>query len=124
MTTPTPFEIAESGGVRVATNGKVRVLMYLAEGGKMFKRRAVGVSTAKPAGEMAVPQLNALSSQLLANPAMPPEVVAEALRKLADSVAPKTVVTPKAEWAVVELDGVRVYVTGEDVIVTRQDMTP
>lgn len=118
-----PFEIATKDSVQVATNGKVTVTRFLDEGGAMFKRRAVTVSTAPPLGEGLIPQLNQLSTDLLKNSSIPAEQIAARLRELADRMVP-AVPVPKAEWAVVRLDGVSVYISDTDVLVTRRDLTP
>lgn len=127
MTTPTPaqpvpFEIVEvSPGHRVASNGGVS-LSLLDPGGRLFRRRGVVGLATKPAAEVVLPQLNGLAGELVANPAMPAEEVAARLLALAGLVpvaAPKRV-----EWAVAELDGVRVYTDGSAIVVTKQDLMP
>lgn len=119
---PVPFEIVEvAPGHRVASNGGIS-LSLLDDGGRLFRRRGVvGLST-RPAAEVVLPQLNGFAGELLANPAMPAEEVAARLLALAGLVpvaAPKRV-----EWAVAELDGVRVYTDGSAIVVTKQDLMP
>lgn len=123
-TPPTPFEIAERDGIRVATNGALTVTAFDAEGPRVFRRRAASVTTFKPPGEDMLPKLNELASRLLANPAMSPDEVSNALRGLADSIAPPPQTSMAAEWAVVQLNGVNVYVFDGNVIVTTQDLYP
>lgn len=124
MNAPVPFEIVAKDGVRVASNGSISVTVFDDEGAKLFRRRAASVSTFKPPSEDMVPKLNALASDLLSRPDMPPEEVAAALRALADNVAPAPKIAMNAEWAVAEIDGVRAYVTQHGIIVTKRDLTP
>lgn len=121
---PAPFEIAESDGVRVASNGAatLTVLADLAGTGRLFRRRAQKGINVKPAAEAAIPLLNQLAGELLADLSLPGHVVAERIRAIADAVQPEP---PKnVEWAVAEVDGLRVYFDGCDVVVTRADLTP
>lgn len=119
---PPAFEIVEAGpGHRVASNGALS-LSLLAEGGRLFRRRGVVGLASKPAGELVLPQLNALAGELLANPTMPADEMIGRLLALAGLVP---VTKPRRiEWAVAELDGVRVYTDGAAVIVTKQDLMP
>lgn len=119
---PVPFEIVEvAPGHRVASNGGMS-LSLLDAGGRLFRRRGVVGMATKPAGEVVLPQLNAFAGELLANPAMPAEEVAARLLALA-GIVPVTA-PRRVEWAVAELDGVRVYTDGSAVIVTRQELMP
>jgi hypothetical protein len=119
---PPAFEIVEAGpGHRVASNGAIS-LSLLDAGGRLFRRRGVVGMATKPAGEMVLPQLNGLAGELLANPAMPADEVVGRLLALAGLVP---ITKPRRiEWAVAELDGVRVYTDGSAVIVTKQDLMP
>lgn len=121
MAQPTPFEIVEHGGVRVASNG-VASLSLLDAGGLLFRRRGVrGLQTA-PAAEVLIPQLNQLAGELLANPET---TAAEAVARVMAIAGTVRFAEPEhSEWAVAELDGVRVYHDGSNVIVTREDLTP
>ena len=57
---PVPFEIIEQDkGMRVASNGTLRMMVLGAEG-KLFRRRAITGIQAKPAAEMLIPLLNGL----------------------------------------------------------------
>lgn len=121
MNQPVPFEIIEQDTVRVASNGTVRLSM-LDPAGRLFKRRGVSGLAMKPAAEVLIPQLNAFAGELLANPAMP---AADAVaRMLAIAGLVPTAEPQKHEWAVAELDGVRVYTDGTSVVVTKQDLMP
>lgn len=81
MQTPAPFEIVPAGDAVVASNGQATMQIKVAEGGRLFRRRAVRVN--KSLGTQAA-----------------------------------------VEWAVAELDGVRAYFDGANVVVTRADLTP
>lgn len=123
MADPTPFEIASAGEVVVADNGSMTVTMFAPEGGRLFKRRAVKVQPQSPAAEQVLPKLNQLAGDLLHGGAsMTPADVAVRLRALADEIKPAD--AEHFEWAVAELDGVRAYCDGKNVIVTRQDLYP
>lgn len=76
-----PFEIADAGDMRVATNGQATLQIHAPEGGRVFRRRAVRLNRT-------------------------------------------TGVQACVEWAVAELDGVRVYFDGTNVVVTRRDLMP
>lgn len=123
-TPPVAFEIVEKDGIRVATNGRVTVTAFDAEGAKIFRRRKASVTTFKPPGEDMLPKLNGLASRLLDNPSMTAEEVGEALRTLADGIAPPPKTTMQSEWCVVSLNGVNVYVFDGGVIVSTKDMYP
>ncbi len=119
---PVPFEIIEQDkGMRVASNGTLRMMVLGAEG-KLFRRRAITGIQAKPAAEMLIPLLNGLATDLLAQPDMPAQEAVSRLLALAGLVP---ITEPKRqEWAVAELNGVRVYTDGANVVVTTQEMTP
>lgn len=121
---PVPFEIVQGNGVRVASDGVIRLTVFDDEGATLLKRRAVSVKAGSPPGESALPRLNALATEVLANPAMGGDEVAKRLRELADSIDTKPQIKPKAEWVYAKLDNVYVYVSREGVLVTRRDMTP
>lgn len=76
-----PFEIVTAGEGQVASNGQATLQIQLAEGGRLYRRRAVKLNKA-------------------------------------------TGVQSRVEWAVAELDGVRVYFDGANVVVTRRDLNP
>ena len=119
---PEPFDIVTApNGLRVASNGALR--MTLAEtDGRLFRRRGVkGLATSAPA-EQILPLLNAFAGEIVADPSMSAGAVVARLMALAGTVH---IAEPQhVEWAVAELDGVRVYVGGNDVVVTRKDLTP
>jgi hypothetical protein len=121
-TPPAPFEIAQAESVLVASNGSATLTIYTAEGGRMFRRRAVKAANALPHAETLLPRLNALAGDLLARCDMPAAELYARLDALICSIAPQ--VPRQIEWVVAELDGVRVYSDGTHVIVTRQDLTP
>lgn len=119
---PVPFEIIEQdNGMRVASNGTLRMMVLGAEG-KLFRRRAITGIQAKPAAEMLIPLLNGLATDLLAQPDMPAQEAVSRLLALAGLVP---ITEPKRqEWVVAELNRVRVYTDGANVVVTTQEMTP
>jgi len=119
---PVPWEFVDAGAARVASNGDIRVVM-LDAGGRLFARRAIKRSgCGKPAAEVVLPQLNALAGEILAHLDMP----ADQLRDRLIALAGLAHVDPQkhVEWAVAELDGVRVYCNGAEVVVTRADLSP
>ena len=116
---PVAFEIADQDGVRVASNGTVR-LSVLDAGGKIFRRRGISGLALKPAAEVLIPQLNQLAGELLQRPDTPPHEAIGRLLAIAGLVP--TAEPQRIEWAVAELGGVRVYTDGRNVIVTTQDL--
>lgn len=119
-----PFEIAPlEGGVggRVASNGATRLTVLEPEA-KLFRRRAIKVNAGKPPAETALPLLNALAGDLVADLTMPADVLHGRLAAIADAARGPT--STQVEWAVAELNGVRVYFDGRDVVVTTRDMQP
>lgn len=119
-----PFEITpfpgDEGG-RTAFNGATRLTVLEAEA-RLFRRRAVKVSTAKPAAEAVLPMLNALAGELVANLEIDDATLQAKLAEISALVKPRP--STQVEWAVAELDGVRVYFDGQDVVVTRRDLQP
>ena len=123
MSKPIPWEFARSEGAHVASNGTTQVILLDTKDGRVFARRAVKqVGMGVCAAESVLPKLNALAGEILQRPDMTPTELREQLVAIAGLVN----VTPPqhVEWAVVELDGVRVYCNGSEVVVTRQDLTP
>lgn len=118
---PVPFEIVEHDGIRVASNGTLR-LTLLDPAGRLFRRRGLKGLALKPPGEVLLPQLNALAGELLARPDMPADEVVGRLLALAGLVP--TAEPQRQEWAVAELDGVRVYTDGANVVVSKRDLEP
>lgn len=118
---PVPFEIVEGPGMTVASNGAMR-LTVLGEGAKVFRRRAITGIQTKPAAEMLIPLLNGLATELLAQPGMPAQDAVARLLALAGLVP---LAEPKrVEWVVGELNGVRVYTDGANVVMTTEDLKP
>jgi len=122
MADPAPFEITEApGGARVASNATATLTVLDADG-RLFRRRAVKGMVTKPCAEAALPMINQLAGDLLASLDMPSHVVAQRLAQIRDAIQPHE--PTRVEWAVAELDGVRTYFDGVNVIVTRQDLKP
>jgi hypothetical protein len=118
---PVPFEIIEGDGMRVASNGQLR-LTVMGEGGSIVRRRAITGIQTKPAAEMLIPLLNGLATELLAQPDMPSQDAVARLLALAGMVP---VAEPRRiEWAMAELNGVRVYTDGVNVVMTTEDLKP
>lgn len=121
MGDPTPFEIVEKDGRKHASNGVLAVTLLDADG-LLFRRRGIKTSAAPPSTEAVLPRLNELAGQLLAAPDMPAEEITRRLLDIAETAQPRPV--ERIEWAVARLDGVSVYVDGQNVIVTRNDLFP
>lgn len=123
MAEPAPFELLTHEGHRVATNGTVTLtLLEAPEAGRVFLRRGLRGVALGSSGAQVLPELNRLAGDLLQRLDMPPAELAQRLHELAAMAVPAA---PEAvEWAVAELDGVRVYVDGNNVVVTRQDIQP
>lgn len=118
---PIPFEIVEQDGVRVASNGRLR-LSVLDHGGQIMRRRGVTGLSAKPAAELLIPRLNELAGELLARPDTPAQ---EAVGKLLAIAGLVPMAEPQRhEWAVATLDGVHVYTDGINVVITRKELLP
>ena len=122
MDKPVPWEFVHSDAAHVASNGDVRVIL-LDTDGCLFARRGVKqVGMGGCAAEAVLPKLNELAGGILQRPDMPAAELREQLIALAGlAYVPQP---QHVEWAVVELDGVRVYCNGSEVVVTRQDLTP
>jgi hypothetical protein len=119
---PVPFEIVEhENGLRVASNGQVRLSLTEVDG-KLFRRRGISGLALKPAAEMLLPLVNELAGDLLNNPSMLAEEAVGRLLAMAGQVPVKQ--PQRHEWAVVELDNVKVFTNGLEIIVTRQDLRP
>lgn len=119
-----PFELLTHAGHRVATNGAVTLtLLEPPEAGRLFLRRGLrGVALGGSPGAHVLPELNRLAGDLLQRLDMPPAELAQRLQELAAMAVPPA--PEVVEWAVAELDGVRVYVDGPNIVVTRQDIRP
>lgn len=118
---PIPFTVVrQAGGPPVASNGSTR-LTCLDEGGQVKLRRGIRGAFGGPLAERVLPKLNALAGELLKRHDMPAEELAAHLHALQAVCQPAP--SQHIEWAYAELDGVRVYTDGVDIIVTRQDLT-
>lgn len=118
---PAPFEIIERDGRHFGSNGGQRVAL-LDAGGRMFKRRGMKGISSRTAADLLLPKINQLAGELLAHPDMPARDAAQRLRAIAGLVS--TEEPKRVEWLVAELDGVRVYCDGENVVITREELTP
>ena len=117
-----PFEIVEPApGVRVASNGAVRVTVLEGDA-EIKRRRALKGIARRPAGEVALPQLNHLAGELLERLDMPGDEIARRLAAIAGTVHMPP--AQQIEWLVVRVGDVRVYLDGSDVVVSRQDLQP
>lgn len=133
---PTPFEIreaADASGARVvvAANGPpdaagTQVLMLLDPAGTVVRRRALKGVALAPAADVVVPMLNQLATDIVrdlnAGVPVPGDQLQARLMAIA-SMVPTAKPTP-VEWCMADIDGVRVYLDGRNVIVTRQDLRP
>lgn len=117
---PVPFEIVEAEGAQHASNGSMRIMVM--DGGRIFRRRGQKGLTLKPPAEAALPLVNQLAGELLNDPSMSAAQVQQKLLAIAGLVPLPNV--QRVEWAVAELDGVRAYCMGTDVILTKQDLSP
>lgn len=119
---PVPWEIARANGMAVASNGAAMLVTPEAEGGRLFTRRAIKGLAVGAAADRVLPKLNELAGELLKRMDMPAAELHARLQAIAGlaHVAPPQHV----EWAVAELNGVRVYCNGAEVLVTTQDMAP
>ncbi|MDH4049981.1 MAG: hypothetical protein OEU93_00275 [Rubrivivax sp.] len=118
---PVPFELWERDGFRCASNGKIMLCMT-ADGGTVKRRRGIKGIGPKPPAEVVLPMLNQLAGDLLARLDMPSDELAA---RVAEIAAKAHAAQPEhVEWAVGEIDGVRVYLEGSTVMVTRQDLMP
>lgn len=119
LTPPAFHLVREEGLPTVATNGATR-LVCLDEGGVLKLRRGIRTAVQGPVAERLLPLLNQLAGDLVGNSAMGNEELCTRLHAL--QLLCKPVPAQHVEWAFCELDGVRVYTDGADVIVTRQDL--
>lgn len=117
---PIPFEIVEQDGVRVASNGRLRLSVLDADG-VIYRRRAISGLASKPASEVLIPLLNEFAGELLVRPDTPAQEAVGKLLAIAGLVP--TAEPQRHEWAVAVLDGVRVYTDGVNIVMTRADLT-
>jgi hypothetical protein len=120
---PVPFELLQAEGQRLATNGTQTLVLRAPAGeGHLFRRRGLrGLAMSAP-GAAVLPELNRLAGDLVAQLDMPSDQLAQRLAEIAALATPAA--PQPVEWAVAQLDAVRVYVDGHTVIVTREDLTP
>lgn len=119
MKQPIPFEIGDRDGVRVASNGSIRLSVFEPDG-RIFLRRGITGLAAKSAGDVLIPKLNQLAGDLLANPEIKGDEAVSRLMAIAGLVP--TAEPKRVEWAVVSIDGINVYTDGCDIIVSRRDL--
>lgn len=122
MSQPAPFEITTDERLTVASNGTQRVIGYREEGARLWRRRAITGIATQAAAERLIPQLNAFLGELLGDLEMPAQAAVHKLVAIAGTVP--TAPPQNLEWCVAELDGVRCYCDGVNVILTRKDLTP
>lgn len=120
MSTPVPFEIAEQGPYKVASNG-VSVLMADREA-TVIRRRAMTVTAPQSPAGVLLPQLNQLAGELLAMPEMSADVVATKLQSLLLQCTPPP--EQRKEWVKASLNGVNAFYDGTTVVLTTQDLWP
>ena len=118
---PVPFELAEREGLRYASNGRTTVILQ-AEGATLKRRRGIKGISPKPPGETVLPMLNELAGEVLKRLDMPSEELAARVAVI--GAAAHVAKPERSEWAVCEVDGIRIYVDAETVIVTRKDLMP
>lgn len=119
---PTPWQIVDAAGCRMASDGTRALVLLEADRGCIFARRAVRGLSSRCVGEHVLPLLNALAGELLQRLDMPAEELGARLRALAGLAhVPQP---ERVEWAVAELDGVRTYVMGGEIVVTTRDLSP
>jgi hypothetical protein len=118
-----PWDIVRLDAVHVAYSATQRLVLRDVRSGRIFLRRGLrGIGLGGAAASRVLPQLNALAGELLQRQDMPGDELGERLRGLA---ALAHVPPPEpVEMAVAELDGVRVYVVGPEIVVTREDLLP
>lgn len=119
MDQPVPFEIVRGDDATVASNGRMR-LTVLGAAGVVRRRRAISGLGLRPAGEVLLPQLNALAGELLQRPDMPADEAVGRLLALAGLVP--TAKPVRHEWVYACLDGVFIYTDGAEVIVTNKEL--
>lgn len=122
MADPVPFEIVSQGGVRVASNGRLRVCTFENESVAMVKVRAISGLAVRPAAESVIPQLNQLAGELLRKPDTPPEEIRNRLIAMSGTVnVPQPM---RHEWLKVTVDDWKIYTDGEQVVVTKNELSP
>lgn len=118
---PVPFAIVPAGdGLPThASNGTCRMAVLDGDG-SMKLRRGIKHSMGKPVNETLLPVINEFAGFLLQNPGLTLDEARARLDAIA-SMLPSEKAT-NVEWVMGELNGVRVYYDGRDVIVTRLDL--
>lgn len=119
---PVPFAIVrDPGGPATASNGTAR-LAVLEDNGTVFLRRGIKRFMARPANETLLPLINEFAGQLLNTPEMTLDEARARMEAIAATLPQQQ--AANVEWVVAELNGVRVYYDGRDVIVTTRDLQP
>lgn len=121
ITQPVPFELHEAEGVRVASNGTLRLSVFEPDA-QLFKRRGISGIAMRNAADVLIPQLNQFCGELLKNPGTDAKDAVMRLMAIAGMV--NTTEPVKHEWAVAKVGDVFVFTDGRDVIVGRNDMFP
>jgi hypothetical protein len=114
------FEIDTEDGMLVGSNGDATVSLFVSEGGKVFRRRSERQPEGLPVAGSLRPKVTALAEEMLARGDMPAAEIIDKLQDLAKQAKPPRV--ERIEWLVAELDGVRAYFDGANVILTKQDL--
>ena len=122
MSDPAPFHIhRQDDGACVASDGKRRVFVPDTDA-NVRRRRAIKGIAAKAAADGVLPQLNQFAGELLKHPETPAEEIVARLHAIAKTI---NIQPPKrVEWLAVTLDQVNVYIEGDDVVITRRDLSP
>jgi hypothetical protein len=119
-TQPVPWEFFDGPqGMRVASDGTLRLCVLEPEG-KMFRRRAIVGVPMRCMGDALLPKLNEFAGDILKQPDMPATEAVARLLALAGSIP--TAEPTRRECVVAELSGVRVYIEGRDVVLTMRDL--
>ena len=121
MAQPAPFEIVHQGEMRVASNGGVRLVVTEPDV-EVFRRRGLSGIAMKGAAQTLLPQVNEFAGELLSNPGMDARQAVEKLLAIAGTVVVQE--PQRKEWCVAKAGDVFIFLDGESVIVTRQDLKP
>ncbi len=121
MSQPAAFEIVQQEDVRVASNGATRLIVTEPDV-EVFRRRGLSGIAMKGAAQTLLPQVNELAGELLSNPDMDARQAVAKLLAIAGTVVVQE--PQRKEWCVAKVGDVFVFLDGESVIVTRQDLKP
>ncbi|MGL5785162.1 MAG: hypothetical protein ACRCYZ_06915 [Alphaproteobacteria bacterium] len=86
MTQPTPFEIVDHDGSKLASDGIATVVVTpaaVAAGAKLMRTRAISGIPTKPVAEILLPVVNEFAGRLLSDPSIDEDSAAETLRAMA-----------------------------------------